>query len=333
MVLHTAPDDLSGFLDFSIYNTVYKTADSHDIRLDVLVPKTLTPPSTGTPVLLRFHGGGLITGSSLTPLFVPPYVLELATKHSAIIVSPNYRLLPEATPRDILADIEDCWQWLHASLPAYLSKQTNDAVKPDLTRIMLLGDSAGGYLALQSALSHPDSIRAASVTYPMVDIKSPWFSEPAPNKQLFDFPQADADTLDKHIALVAKQAEATGSQGRVLRSEDLKLESVMLMAAFVQQGLYANYFDTNDAALFPLDRLAQGTRLPAGGVLVMHGQSDSVVPIEHSRTLEQVVKKNDPTASFRLLERPGDHGFDGEVRLSEPWLAEALAPLVRSWLN
>lgn len=332
MVLHTALDDLSGYSAFDIHNTVYKTVDAHDIHVDVLVPKTFTPPPTGAPILLRFHGGGLITGSSLNPLMFPTYLLELATKHSAIIVVPNYRFFPEVMAGDILADTEDFWQWLHSSLPSSLAKQTNDAVKPDLTRIMVLGDSAGGYLGLQTALSHANDIRALSITYPMGDVKSSWFTEPG-HKQLFDFPQVGADALENHIALVAKQAEASGGQHRIVRSEDLKLECVMLMAAFVQHGWFGKYFDLGDAAQFPLERLARGERLPSGPVLVMHGMSDSVVPIEHSRNLAQVVKKHDPNTKLTLVEKPGDHGFDNEVSLNEPWLAEALAPLVRAWLE
>lgn len=332
MVRHTAPDDLSAYSAFNIYNAVYKTIGSRDIRADILIPKAFTPPPTGAPVLFRFHGGGLGTGSGLTPLFFATYLLDLATKHSAIIVCPNYRLLPEANARDILEDAEDSWKWLHSNLASYLSQQTNDTVKPDLTRVMVTGDSSGGYLALQTALSHPDIIRAVTVTYPMVDMKNRWYNE-AFHKQLMEFPQLPLDMVDKHIAAMAEKAKATGGQEGLVRSEDLKLESVTLLVAFFQHGLYAKYFDASDAAQYPLERLARGERLPKGGVLVMHATGDSVVPIEHSRTLAQVVKQHDPSANFTLCEREGDHGFETEVSLTEPWLAEALAPVLRSWLE
>lgn len=332
MVRHTAPDDLSAYSAFDIHHAVYKTVGSHDIRADILIPKTFTPPPTGAPVLLRFHGGGLTTGSGLTPLFFATYLLELATKHSAIIVCPNYRLLPEANARDILADAEDSWQWLHANLATYLGQQTNDTVKPDLTRIMVTGDSSGGYLAMHTALSHPDGIRAVCTTYPMVDMKSPWYTQ-AFHKEIFGMPQLPADLLDQHMAATAKKAEETGGQEGLVRSEDLKLERVTLVGSFFQQGLFAKFFDANDPDLYPLERLARGVRLPKGGVLVMHAPGDSVVPIEHSRNLAQVVKQHDPAANFTLFEREGDHGFDTEVSLTEPWLAEALAPVLRAWLE
>lgn len=89
MVAHSSPDDLSSFAAFHIHNTVYKTVDSHEIHLDVLLSKDFAARPDGAPVILRFHGGGLITGASLTPLFFPQYLLDLAVKHSAVIVSAN----------------------------------------------------------------------------------------------------------------------------------------------------------------------------------------------------------------------------------------------------
>jgi acetyl esterase/lipase len=164
MVAHTSQEDLSGFGAFNVHNAVYKTIDSHNLDLDVIIPKDFTQPANGAPIILRYHGGGLITGSSLTPLFFPQHLLDLATKHSAIIVSPNYRLLPESTITDILDDTEDNWKWLHSSLGSFL--QTIDAkFTPRLDQILVYGESAGGYLALQVGFDHPTSIRSLAIAY------------------------------------------------------------------------------------------------------------------------------------------------------------------------
>src|ERR1051326_3341962 len=103
---HFDPDDFSRYSEFTIFSTTYKTVSGHQITTDVLVPSKLITSSQSTssseasqtrPVILRFHGGGFVTGSSLFPDFFPKWALELALRQSAVIVSPNYRLLPESS--------------------------------------------------------------------------------------------------------------------------------------------------------------------------------------------------------------------------------------------
>ena len=73
--------------------------------------------------------------------------------NSAIFIAPDYRLLPEATAAEVLDDVEDFWVWLHDTLPTLTM---NWDAFPDLTRLACTGQSAGGYLAVQSALLFPE---------------------------------------------------------------------------------------------------------------------------------------------------------------------------------
>ncbi|XHF96374.1 hypothetical protein AWENTII_000011 [Aspergillus wentii] len=98
------PLDTSRFANLNILTTTYKTVNDHEITTDVLYPKSLTS-STPRPVLLRYHGGGFFSGSSLFPGFFNPWYIELAERYGAIIISPNYRLLPESSIEDTLEDI------------------------------------------------------------------------------------------------------------------------------------------------------------------------------------------------------------------------------------
>ena len=76
-------------------------------------------------------------------------LLDICLTNSAIFIAPDYRLLPEATAAEVLDDVEDFWHWLHNTLPT-LTMTWN--AFPDLTRLACTGQSAGGYLAVQSAL-------------------------------------------------------------------------------------------------------------------------------------------------------------------------------------
>lgn len=45
-------------------------------------------------------------------------------------------------------------------------------------QVLLAGDSAGGYLAIQSALTQPaDTIKAVIAMYPMIDMRSDFFTK------------------------------------------------------------------------------------------------------------------------------------------------------------
>jgi acetyl esterase/lipase len=264
------PDDFSRYAAFHIHTTTYKTVGLHSIALGVLAPRNLKCPAAGAPIILRFHGGGFVTGSALYPGFFPPYLLQYAIDHSAIIVSPNYRLFPESHQSDILKDSEDAWQWMHSSLPAYLASVTDSAVKPDLTRIITTGDSAGGYLSLMTGLNHPEGVRAVTAAYPCTDLKSRFFTEHY-EKQLFVFPQMNLAALE--AAHAAKMAETN----MAVRSEDPTLSEISLMVAYIQRGVIVHkFFDVDDASQFPIERVERGERFPRGGVWMWHGKTGRI---------------------------------------------------------
>lgn len=60
--------------------------------------------------------------------------------------------MPEASASEILDDVCDFWHWLHDTLPTLT---TDWNAVPDLDRLACTGQSAGSYLAVQSALLFP----------------------------------------------------------------------------------------------------------------------------------------------------------------------------------
>lgn len=323
------PRDPSRFTNFNILTKVYKSVQGHSIDVDILYSNHLlqTPALEPRPILLRFHGGGLISGASLFPQFFAPWILQLAERHSAIIVSPNYRLIPESCVRDTLDDIEDAWLWVHESLPSILQQKASLAV--DVARIMVTGDSAGGYLSIQLGLSHPDLIRAVTASYPSVHLEDPHFLEPR-TKPVFGMPWFPKDTLTEHVANVGA-AEAAGC-GKIVVSADPNLERAELMWSIVQHGLFGQFYPREQRDLHPLLRLEDGERFPRGGVVVWHGKNDSVVPVGGSIRLKGILEKLDPGLHFRLVVRDGEHGFDHTANIDDDWVQDSLKDLVKAWL-
>lgn len=75
------------------------------------------------------------------------WLFDLALQESAIMVSGDYRLIPEANGLDILEDIDDLYEWAIKELPAIVSDKTNKQSTADLNRILITGGSAGESLA------------------------------------------------------------------------------------------------------------------------------------------------------------------------------------------
>ncbi|OJJ03457.1 hypothetical protein ASPVEDRAFT_733008 [Aspergillus versicolor CBS 583.65] len=336
-----AAEDTSRFDDFLVLTTTYKTLHDHRITTDVLIPKSLTDtkfrPVLETkprPILLRYHGGGLVFGHSLFPPFFSPWYLQLAQEYSAVIVSPNYRLLPESSVMEILQDIEHHWQWMHKELAGFLDQHTSGAVQADLTRIMTLGDSAGGYLSLQMGLSHPDEIRAVNAVYPLVNPKAWRFNDTdgKPHSVFGGLPVLPEGTLARHMESIRAQREA--SPGRLfIQTEASDLTRLELMFALTQHGQLGHLFSRESIDPYPLDRIDSGARFPKGGVLILHGRDDSVAPLDQSLELQKKLETAAPDTNFALVIRDGEHGFDHTAKLYDSWLWEAVQGITRTWLQ
>lgn len=91
---------------------------------------------------------------------------------NSIVVLPNYRLLPEHSGRDILEDLSDFWKWFNAGgVDKFLSTASpSTPIELDHDRVLVAGDSAGGYMALMSGLLHRHAnMKAILAQYPMTN--------------------------------------------------------------------------------------------------------------------------------------------------------------------
>ena len=258
-------------------------------------------------------------------------MFDLAQKHGAVIVSPNYRLMPEATSREIFEDMEDFWAWLHSTTTAdFLAQQHN--VQLDLSRVLVAGESAGGLLSVSLALSRPHEIRSCTAGYPCVDMTSDHFTKPS------DAPLLDASFPSSLVADYAAQVA-----GQSMISSAYPPARLDLMLAAVQRGQITELYERdingwNRTARYPFEKLDQtDTVLPVGGIAILHGLQDDVVPIEGCERFVAEARNamtGRPGADKIVLTgREGGHGFDGEVGLEEPWLLDHLKFALEAWLH
>ena len=260
-----------------------------------------------------------ITGASLFAGWYPQWALDYCLLHSAIIVTPDYRLMPESSGLDVLEDVSDFWKWLRKDLQHHLDK-LKPGVEADLSRLLVHGESTGGYLSIQSALSQPVGfIKAVIATYPIIDWESKYFTE-ASEKIIQGVPMAPSLVLDNHLKSMRP--------GHIITSAEPP-DRMDLCLISLQQGRLGEFFGT-DERLLPLKRLDKAVYIPY--IFILHGRDDSAVPIDGSYKFVEKMRERFWDDKILLHVEPGDHGFDVMTALETPWLKEGLKHVTKQWL-
>lgn len=116
-----------GIVDADVSYTVKTDDYSRDrLKLDVYRP---AGAAEGLPVVVWFHGGGLIGGSKHVP--------EGLKDAGLIVVAVNYRLIPKVGVNECIDDAAEAVAWAFANAAKYGG---------DPKQIFVSGHSAGGFL-------------------------------------------------------------------------------------------------------------------------------------------------------------------------------------------
>lgn len=67
MAMSAAALNAEKFSPFHIHSTSYKSVNEHPIGVDILVPKDLKPRTDKHPLIVRFHGGFLVSSLCSSP--------------------------------------------------------------------------------------------------------------------------------------------------------------------------------------------------------------------------------------------------------------------------
>jgi acetyl esterase/lipase len=234
-------------------------------------------------------------------------------------VLPNYRLIPESSGSDILEDLSDFWTWFHAgNVDKYLASQQDAPIELDYAHVLCTGDSAGGYMALMSALTQPQSsINAVLAQYPMtnylrVERTGFFFGEPA----------LGPEELEKHIASL--------KPGAIVSSAPPPARGNLAYP----MGAYDRYleFFGEDKKLWPVHLIEERDWMPP--MWIIHGDADSVVSVKDTELFVEKWRKCINGNEYRMVIRPGmEHGFDAAAKEDEEeWLKEGLAWVQEKWL-
>ena len=324
-----ASDILSALSQFSQLKTSYKSVADHQILAHVLIPNN-TSNAGEAPLVVRFHGGGLITGSALFADWLAPWNFRWAHSLGAVVVLPDYRLLPESSGADILDDLSDFWKWISTDLQNYIDSNDPKPIKVDLKRTIAMGESAGGYMAIQSGFLAPSlsptiNIRGIIAPYPMLDLEDPWYTIPGHR------------SAEKFIGINAFPESLVTNHLTKIRANNPILPistsdppaRIELMVAAFQHGLFHSFLQGNDPdikrEIYPLRRLDMEQLICFPPLLIPHGLKDGAVPHEGSEKFADALRRAVPDAEVRLELHEGDHGFDSGLDFrGKGWLRDAL---------
>ena len=132
--------------------------DGSSVTCLLYEPTADTGPKGG---YLHIHGGGYIIGSTTGS---DAMNLMICSKLGVVILTVEYRLAPESTAREALADCYAGLGWLHDNAAS---------LNVDPSRIAVGGESAGGGLAAALAIEARDrgeyAVCHQHLTYPMLD--------------------------------------------------------------------------------------------------------------------------------------------------------------------
>lgn len=201
--------------------------------LDIYRPKNYEGK---LPIIINMHGGGWVYGSKETYQF---YGMELA-KEGFAFVNISYRLPPQVEFPQELDDLNQAIHWLAKQAQIY-DLDTNNA--------FIVGDSAGGQMALQylTILSNPDfrklfgydlpslQVRAGAINCGGTFLNRPHATDGAPSAYFTE------DALEKYGHLLETEKYMTQeiaplfimtSSDDFLRDDSVRLDGYLLAKGF-----------------------------------------------------------------------------------------------------
>jgi acetyl esterase len=131
-------------------------ADGVPCRLYLPADPTRPHPGTGGAIVF-LHGGGFVFGDLDTH---DAQSRRMANRTGLAVFAVDYRRPPEHTFPAAPDDVDTAVSWLVVNGPT---------LGIDISRLVALGDSAGGNLALVAALRNPNLFAATVLVYPFLD--------------------------------------------------------------------------------------------------------------------------------------------------------------------
>ena len=233
--------------------------------------------------------------------------------------------MPEHTGHEILDDVDSICNWIKPNLHKLITKRLQ-YVKVDLSRIMVTGDSAGGYLALYASFKHADTLlpQAVYLRYPMVNA----YSLPPGDYMGAEVTEAQAGEEVAEIIDKINELQQAGELPSITEATPPARSWTGIRMAVC--GMWERQFGQ-------CERIREEImikRVVPRGVWIIHGDKDEMVPIRDTVEFFELLKENTPEVEVEVYTARGEgHGFDHEISLPNINHKEFLGRVLRGWLG
>lgn len=277
--------------EFKKQTLVYKQVDQLKIKADIY----RHDDQSARPVIVWLHGGALIMG---TRTGVPQQIQDLASQQGFVVVSLSYRLAPQAQLADIIQDLQEGIAWVRGSGP--------ELFHADPSRMVVVGASAGGYLALMSGFTADPPPTAIVSYWGFGDVDGDWTTKPNAGYSIGK--------------LIDKQEAWSGMGDQVLTETDR--ESGRARSTYFlylkQTGRWVNEVSGLDPVkdrdkLTPFCPVRNVTRrFPP--TLFVHGTADRDVPVEQSIAMAKELERHGVSQELITVEGGGHSLWGGDSK-------------------
>jgi acetyl esterase/lipase len=307
-------DRFAAEISFKKTTVAYREIDGHKILADVYRPQD----AKIRPVIVWIHGGALITGNRDLEKRedVTRFLLSFAKAEGCAVVSIDYRLAPETKLPDIISDVEEAFRWL-----------AGDGAKQfhlDPKRIVVAGESAGGYLTLVTGYRVRPKPKALVALYGFGDLIGDWSSKPNP------YPRYNLRKISR------EEAESQTDGTVISDSDERKGDGGSIYMYYRQNGLWpeeVSGFARSTIAdkITPFEPIRNVTP-DWPPTLLIHGTRDTDVPYEQSELMAKKFKQKGVPFTLIPIDH-GEHGFGGgdPQKIREAY--KAMAEFIKEHLN
>lgn len=254
------------------------------------------------PVVIYIHGGGLIWGSRED---LSKEMIQFYTSNGFSLFSIDYRLAPETKLPDILEDVQDAILWISTEGPKQFSI--------DPKKIVIIGGSAGGFLALCSG-TFKFKPRAIVSFYGYGDISASWATNPSSY-------YLQKDLVSNEIA---KMLQST----HVIKEGSIEKRFLIYLHGR-QQGVWVQEITgvdqlTNKDQLLKFCPIKHITK-DYPPTIFLHGTKDTDVPYEQSVFMRGALLQKGVKTKFITIPN-GEHVFDKDFHL--PIVQDSLKQMI-----
>ena len=268
--------------------------------------------------------------------FFPAWLAQACADRGWIFITPDYRLIPEATAHASVADAVDAYEWVLTSLSTQIGIE--------LGPVILSGTSAGGFLALTTSVVAKTKPVATVCVSGMLDMANERYFTKGSN--IFGLPIFDTTRVKDSLLSIREKPVLSGYPYPADPRTDPRIQ---IIATLHIDAIFADYLTgvrgmtetiqregldavpADHQLLYPL-AFGRLDNLPPS--ILIHGQNDSAVPAALSEVAADKLQAAGVTV-HREFPDVGEHGFErnAERKLERETSGDLAAPSFQSLRN